>query len=146
MVSDSDPISWRWAGPAGFTSALADHGHRLLRDGELGLVNIGETLQLPPANASTFTPANTGNSRFFIGVYVPDLRGLNPCFGSRTLTLIDHPGGGRALPAGADRTGIAAAAGERNVGAISNDGDLAWRRCSAHGHKPPGIRRVTQIV
>lgn len=55
----------------------------------VGVVNIGQTLQLTPANASTFTPANTGNSNFFTGAYIPDLRGLNPYFGSRTLTLID---------------------------------------------------------
>src|SRR3984957_19438111 len=55
----------------------------------VGVVNIGETLQLTPANASTFTPANTGNSPYFIGAYIPDLRGLNPYFGSRTLTLVD---------------------------------------------------------
>jgi iron complex outermembrane receptor protein len=55
----------------------------------MGMVNIGETLQLTPANASTFTPANTGNSPYFIGAYIPDLRGLNPYFGSRTLTLVD---------------------------------------------------------
>jgi iron complex outermembrane recepter protein len=55
----------------------------------LGVVNIGETLQLTPANASTFSPANTGNSNFFTGAYIPDLRGLNPYFGSRTLVLVD---------------------------------------------------------
>jgi iron complex outermembrane recepter protein len=55
----------------------------------VGVVNIGQTLQLTPANASTFTPANTGNSNFFTGAYIPDLRGLNPYFGSRTLTLVD---------------------------------------------------------
>jgi iron complex outermembrane recepter protein len=55
----------------------------------VGVVNIGQTLQLSPANASTFTPANTGNSNFFTGAYIPDLRGLNPYFGSRTLTLVD---------------------------------------------------------
>ena len=55
----------------------------------MGVVNIGQTLQLTPANASTFTPANTGNSNFFTGAYIPDLRGLNPYFGSRTLTLVD---------------------------------------------------------
>jgi iron complex outermembrane recepter protein len=55
----------------------------------LGVVNIGQTLQLTPANTSSFTPANTGNSNFFTGAYIPDLRGLNPYFGSRTLTLID---------------------------------------------------------
>ena len=55
----------------------------------LGLVNVGGTLNLTPANVSTFTPANTGNAPFFIGAFVPDLRGLNPYFGSRTLTLVN---------------------------------------------------------
>ena len=55
----------------------------------LGLVNVGQTLSLTPANVSTFTPANTGNAPFFIGAFVPDLRGLNPYFGSRTLTLVN---------------------------------------------------------
>jgi hypothetical protein len=48
----------------------------------MGMVNVGETLQLTPANASTFTPANTGNSPYFIGTYIPDLRGLNPRTGT----------------------------------------------------------------
>ena len=55
----------------------------------LGIVNVGETLTLTPANVSTFTPANTGNAPFFIGSYIPNLRGLNPYFGSRTLTLVN---------------------------------------------------------
>lgn len=55
----------------------------------LGIVNVGQALQDIPANLSAFTPANTGNSAFFTGSYLPDLRGLNPFFGSRTLTLID---------------------------------------------------------
>jgi iron complex outermembrane receptor protein len=54
-----------------------------------GLVNVGQALALTPANVSTFTPANTGNSNFFTGSYIPDLRGLNPYFGSRTLVLIN---------------------------------------------------------
>src|SRR5262245_9724106 len=32
----------------------------------LGLVNVGQTLSLTPANASTFTPAATGNSPYFV--------------------------------------------------------------------------------
>ncbi len=55
----------------------------------LGITNIGEALAVIPANVSEFTPANTGNSNFFTGAFIPDLRGLNPFFGSRTLTLID---------------------------------------------------------
>ena len=55
----------------------------------LGLVNVGQALTMTPANVSTFTPANTGNANFFTGSYIPDLRGLNPYFGSRTLVLIN---------------------------------------------------------
>jgi outer membrane receptor protein involved in Fe transport len=55
----------------------------------LGMVNIGQTLTLTPANASTFTPASTGNQPYFVGAYIPDLRGLNPYFGSRTLVMVD---------------------------------------------------------
>ena len=55
----------------------------------LGIVNVGEALQLLPSNISTFTPANTGNSNFFSGAYIADLRGLNPFYGSRTLVMID---------------------------------------------------------
>jgi len=54
-----------------------------------GVVNVGQALQMAPANLSSFTPASTGNSAFFTGAYIPNLRGLNPYFGSRTLTLID---------------------------------------------------------
>jgi iron complex outermembrane recepter protein len=55
----------------------------------LGIVNVGEALTMTPANVSTFTPANTGNSNFFSGAYIADLRGLNPFFGSRTLVLVN---------------------------------------------------------
>jgi len=61
----------------------------------MGVVNIGQALAMTPVNISDFTPANTGNSNFFVGSYIPDLRGLNPFFGSRTLTLIDTE---RAVP------------------------------------------------
>ncbi|MGC1457580.1 MAG: TonB-dependent receptor [Steroidobacteraceae bacterium] len=61
----------------------------------MGVVNVGQALSMTPANISNFTPANTGNSNFFLGAYIPDLRGLNPFFGSRTLTLIDTE---RAVP------------------------------------------------
>jgi iron complex outermembrane recepter protein len=61
----------------------------------MGIVNVGQALAMTPGNISNFTPANTGNSNFFQGAYIPDLRGLNTFFGSRTLTLID---GQRAVP------------------------------------------------
>jgi iron complex outermembrane recepter protein len=55
----------------------------------MGVVNVGEALKEVPSNISQFTPTNTGNSSFFTGAYIPDLRGLNPFFGTRTLTLIN---------------------------------------------------------
>src|SRR5580700_2024790 len=55
----------------------------------LGLVNVGQAATFAPSNVSTFTPANTGNSNFFTGSYIADLRGLNPYFGSRTLVLVN---------------------------------------------------------
>lgn len=55
----------------------------------LGIVNVGQTLTVTPSNVSTFTPANTGDAPYFIGSFIPDLRGLNPYFGSRTLTLVN---------------------------------------------------------
>jgi outer membrane receptor protein involved in Fe transport len=55
----------------------------------MGLVNVGQAATLAPSNVSTFTPANTGNSNFFTGSYIADLRGLNPYFGSRTLVLLN---------------------------------------------------------
>src|SRR5665213_3169310 len=54
-----------------------------------GIVNIGDVLNETPSNISNVTPTATGNSSFNAGAYIPDLRGLNPFFGSRTLTLID---------------------------------------------------------
>ena len=55
----------------------------------LGVVNVGDTLSVTPSNISNVTPQTTGNSAFNTGAYIADLRGLNPFFGSRTLTLID---------------------------------------------------------
>jgi iron complex outermembrane receptor protein len=54
-----------------------------------GIVNIGDVLNETPSNISNVTPTATGNSAFNTGAYIPDLRGLNPFFGSRTLTLVD---------------------------------------------------------
>lgn len=55
----------------------------------LGIVNAGDALIQIPSNVSTFQPTATGNSNFFAGSILPNLRGLNPFFGSRTLTLVD---------------------------------------------------------
>ncbi|MDB6043446.1 MAG: hypothetical protein JWM63_1997 [Gammaproteobacteria bacterium] len=55
----------------------------------LGITNVGGALTQMPSNISTFSPATTGNSSFFAGSIIPNLRGLNPFFGSRTLALVD---------------------------------------------------------
>jgi iron complex outermembrane recepter protein len=61
----------------------------------MGVVNVGQALEMTPANISAYTPATTGGSSFFTGQYIADLRGLNGFFTSRTLTMID---GQRAVP------------------------------------------------
>jgi iron complex outermembrane recepter protein len=55
----------------------------------LGITNVGGALTQLPSNISTFSPSTTGNSNFFAGSIIPNLRGLNPYFGSRTLALVD---------------------------------------------------------
>lgn len=56
---------------------------------KLGITNISDAMVQIPQNVSQFTPANTGGSAFFIGSTLANLRGLNPFFGTRTLTLVD---------------------------------------------------------
>src|SRR5215470_3395267 len=56
---------------------------------DLGIVNLGDAISQLPSNVSSFRPETTGNSNFFTGSTIANLRGLNPFFGSRTLTLID---------------------------------------------------------
>ena len=56
---------------------------------KLGIVNISDAMTQIPQNVSQFTPANTGGSAFFVGSTLANLRGLNPFFGTRTLTLVD---------------------------------------------------------
>jgi len=55
----------------------------------LGIVNVSDAVAQTPSNVSQFTPANTGGSAFFVGSTLANLRGLNPFFGTRTLTLVD---------------------------------------------------------
>ena len=58
--------------------------------GNLGLVNVGDALTQLPANLSSYQPSTTGgNSNYFIGSTIPNLRGLNGFFAGRTLTLVD---------------------------------------------------------
>jgi len=55
----------------------------------LGLSNIGDVLAELPQNSSLYSPAAQANSNFNTGANFANLRGLNPFFGTRTLTLID---------------------------------------------------------
>jgi outer membrane receptor protein involved in Fe transport len=55
----------------------------------LGINNISDAITQVPQNVSQFTPANTGGSAFYVGSTLANLRGLNPFFGTRTLTLVD---------------------------------------------------------
>jgi iron complex outermembrane receptor protein len=55
----------------------------------LGIVNIADVLTQIPSNVSSFQPRNQGGNPFFVGSTLANLRGLNPYFGTRTLTLVD---------------------------------------------------------
>ena len=55
----------------------------------LGVSNVSQALEMLPSNVSTFSATNTGNSSFFAGSTIANLRGLNPFFGSRTLNLVN---------------------------------------------------------
>jgi outer membrane receptor protein involved in Fe transport len=71
----------------------------------LGMVNVADALtQLVPQNISSYMPTLTGDNQsgtggggmdtmdrgsYFIGNTIANLRGLDPTFGTRTLTLVD---------------------------------------------------------
>jgi outer membrane receptor protein involved in Fe transport len=55
----------------------------------MGIVNVGDAVKSLPSNISNFSPTTTGNSNFFAGSTIANLRGLNPFFGSRTLNLVN---------------------------------------------------------
>jgi outer membrane receptor protein involved in Fe transport len=55
----------------------------------LGIINLGQAMSGIPQNVNRNSPdANAGNN-FFNGSTYANLRGLNPFFGTRTLTLVD---------------------------------------------------------
>jgi outer membrane receptor protein involved in Fe transport len=74
---------------------------------QLGIVNVADALlQLVPQNVSTYSPFVTGDDQFetngfqvagggldrssyFLGNTIANLRGLDPTFGTRTLTMVD---------------------------------------------------------
>jgi outer membrane receptor for ferrienterochelin and colicin len=55
----------------------------------LGIVNVGEVVRTMPQNTPFFTETNVGFGNFNVGSQLANLRGLNPFFGTRTLTLVD---------------------------------------------------------
>jgi iron complex outermembrane recepter protein len=55
----------------------------------LNLTNVGQVLGELPANSNFFAANNVGLGNFNVGAQLANLRGLNPFFGTRTLTLID---------------------------------------------------------
>ena len=55
----------------------------------LGIVNVGDVLRQLPQNTAFFTETNVGIGNFNVGSQLANLRGLNPFFGTRTLTLVD---------------------------------------------------------
>jgi outer membrane receptor protein involved in Fe transport len=85
---------------------------------KLGIVNVSDALtQLVPQNISTYMPTMVSDDQagagaagmesldrgsFFIGNTVANLRGLDPAFGSRTLTLID----GRRVPSTSNQADV----------------------------------------
>jgi outer membrane receptor protein involved in Fe transport len=55
----------------------------------LGIVNLGDAMANLPSNVGNNTPTANPGGNFFNGANIANLRGLNPFFGSRTLTLVD---------------------------------------------------------
>lgn len=55
----------------------------------LGLVNVAEVMDQIPQNQPYVTPTNIGLGNFNVGASLANLRGLNPYYGTRTLTLVD---------------------------------------------------------
>jgi outer membrane receptor protein involved in Fe transport len=56
---------------------------------DLNLNNVGEVIAQLPSNSNFFAPNNVGLGNFNVGAQLVNLRGLNPFFGTRTLTLVD---------------------------------------------------------
>jgi len=55
----------------------------------LGLTDVGEVVKQMPSNSNFFSGNNVGLGNFNVGAQLVNLRGLNPFFGTRTLTLVD---------------------------------------------------------
>jgi outer membrane receptor protein involved in Fe transport len=113
-VAASD-VAFAQEPPAGVLDEISVTGTRIRRDdfsnpqpttvvtneliNSLGIVNIGDMMSQMPANVGSYTPTakpggNGGdNTSFplnvFNGLNLANLRGLNPSYGTRTLTLVD---------------------------------------------------------
>ena len=55
----------------------------------LNLTNAGDIVAQLPSNSNFFSGNNVGLGNFNVGAQLANLRGLNPFFGTRTLTLVD---------------------------------------------------------
>jgi len=55
----------------------------------LNLNNVAEVVAQLPSNSNFFAANNVGLGNFNVGAQLVNLRGLNPFFGTRTLTLVD---------------------------------------------------------
>ncbi len=55
----------------------------------LGVINLGQAMVGVPQNVNRNSPDANAGSSFFNGSTLANLRGLNPFFGTRTLTLVD---------------------------------------------------------
>lgn len=55
----------------------------------LNLTDVGEVVAQLPSNSNFFAANNVGLGNFNVGAQLVNLRGLNPFFGTRTLTLVD---------------------------------------------------------
>lgn len=56
---------------------------------KLNLTNAGDVVAQLPQNSNFFAGNNVGLGNFNVGAQLVNLRGLNPFFGTRTLTLLD---------------------------------------------------------
>jgi outer membrane receptor protein involved in Fe transport len=56
---------------------------------KLNLTNAGDVIAQLPQNSNFFSGANVGLGNFNVGAQLVNLRGLNPFFGTRTLTLMN---------------------------------------------------------
>jgi len=55
----------------------------------LNLTNVAQVVAQMPQNSNFFAANNVGLGNFNVGAQLANLRGLNPFFGTRTLTLVD---------------------------------------------------------